>query len=292
MLEHPNLNSKSTPNDKVHRIREELTIPAEVYKSQVSSAFSRHAQTYDNHAGIQSYAANYAANMIANLKKRAAIPEGEVLEIGCGTGLFSSHLAKLFPERKIICSDISQTMLDACRVRLQSRTTLDEHVDFLALDAEDLDAENKFAVIASSFTIQWFFQPLHGLQRMLDALKPGGLLIFSVPGNDSCPEWKAAADALNLPFTRNPMPAMEQLQKLASANGLEFTIQSHFVQESYADAIAMMRSLKELGAGTQRNNLKLSCMQLRSLLRELDKLGNPLQVSYEIITGYYRRPYL
>ena len=268
-----------------------MTSPVELYKSRVSKAFSKHAATYDNHAGIQAYAANHAAAMIAGLQKKTAIPEGEVLEIGCGTGLFSSHLAKLFPERKIICSDISPAMLDACRVRLKAQTRLDERLEFLALDAEDLEEESRFAVIASSFTIQWFFQPLDGLQRMLTALKPGGLLIFSVPGHESCPEWKSAADRLNLPFTRNPMPAMEQLQKLASANGLEFAIQSHFVQESHSDAIAMMRSLKELGAGTQRNNLKLSCMQLRRLLRELDGTVSPLQVSYEIITGYYRRPY-
>lgn len=273
-----------------------MTSPVELYKAQVARAFSKHAPTYDKHAGIQSYAANYAASMISSLKKKAAIPEGDVLEIGCGTGLFSNHLVKLFPDRKVICSDISAAMLDACRVRLKSNKTdelpAEKQVEFLALDAEDLEETNRFAVIASSFTIQWFFQPLDGLQRMLDALKPGGLLIFSVPGHESCPEWKAAADRLNLPFTRNPMPAMEQLQKLASANGLEFAIQSHFVQEAYPDAIAMMRSLKELGAGTQRNNLKLSCMQLRRLLRELDDNGSPLQVSYEIITGYYRRSYV
>jgi len=266
-----------------------MTNKLDIYKTRVQQAFSKQAASYDKHAGLQAYAAGHSAELLSSLMLRSAVPDGAVLEIGCGTGLFSSKLLKLFPDRPIVCSDISDDMLDACRLRLASQAAYDDRVRFLNLDAEYLDEENKYAVIASSFALQWFFEPMEGLLRLCAALKPGGLLLFSLPGADSCPEWKAATDFLQIPFTRNPLPSTTELQKLAIRSGMEFRFNDHMVEETFVDARAMLRSLKELGANTQRHNLQLSCMQLRRLLAELDRQGKPLRTNYQVIAGYFRR---
>lgn len=257
------------------------------YKTKVQQAFSRHAQSYDHHAGLQAHAATQSAELLQNLKSKAAIPDGEILEIGCGTGLFSSKLVQLFPKRKIICSDLSPEMLKLCSMRLAAQEN--EQLEFQTIDAEELPEDPQYAIIASSFAIQWFYQPIEGLAKLFKALKPGGIVLFSVPGNQSCPEWKKAAAALNIPFTRNPLPSLKELQDLAIRSCMEFRLSDHQIEETHPDAISMLRSLKELGAGTQRNNLHMNCIELRRLLRELDRAAKPLQSSYQIISGYFRK---
>lgn len=264
--------------------------PSDTYKSRVRQAFSRHAGTYDLHAGIQVHAAEHSAQLLSMLKMKSAIPDGDILEVGCGTGLFSHKLLSQFHDRQITFSDISSEMLEACKLRLRSHAGIAKNdVEFRTLDAEELEGAERYAVIASSFAIQWFFNPIDGITRLVRALKPGGVLLFSVPGDDSCPEWRAAAHKLQVPFTRNPMPHKDDLQKLAARNTMEFRLQDHIVEETFADSASMMRSMKELGAGTQRNNLQLSCMQLRRLLKELDRNGNPLRASYQVIAGHFRK---
>ena len=241
---------------------------------------------------MQAHAADEVSELLSTIKSRLAIPEGDILEIGCGTGLFSSKLVDLLPGRKIICSDLSPGMLNACQLRLTLQNNSIEPVEFQILDAEYLPERTKYALIASSFALQWFFEPMEGLMRSFAALKPGGIVLFSLPGKGSFPEWKKAAELLNIPFTGNPLPGMDELQKLAVRCGMEFRIRDHFVQETYSDALTMLRSLKELGAGTQRHNMALSSLQLRKLMSELDSRGKPLISSYQVITGYCRRAYL
>ncbi len=265
--------------------------PTESYKKRVKEAFSKKADAYDSHAGLQAYAAELCADMLAKLEGTSALAEGDLLEIGCGTGLFTGKLIKLFPERKIICSDISKEMIAACKLRIENSSCKQaiDNMEFRLIDAEEIQDKSKYGLIVSNFAIQWFFQPLEGLTRLLEALKPGGILLFSVPGDESCPEWKQAANRLGLPFTRNPLPSLIQLQSLALRQGHEFRLQHRLVEETHADALSMLRALKELGAGTQRNNLKLSLLELRRLIDELDRKSKPLKLSYQVITAYFRR---
>ncbi len=268
-----------------------MTSSATSYKSKVQQAFSRQAASYDLHAKFQAQVAEQSAELVASLQSRIAIADGEVLEIGCGTGLFSQKLIKLFPGREITLSDISAEMLNTCKMRLTNQNNSSAQIKFLQMDAEEIAEEPKYAVIASSFAIQWFFEPIAGIARLMSALSPGGLFIFSVPGDESCIEWREACRRANVPFTRNPMPSMEQLKQFASRMGLEFRLREKILAETHKDAASMMRSMKEIGANTQKNDLQLSHKQLRAVLHELDAQGKPLRASYQVIEGYFRKPY-
>ena len=263
--------------------------PVDTYKSRVRAAFSRHAGTYDANAGLQAHAADYSAELLGTLKEKSAIPGGKILEIGCGTGLFTNKLLKLFPEHELTCCDLSSEMLSACKLRLGQKVLESGRISFEALDAEELKCEASYSLIASSFSLQWFFHPMEGINKLLNALVPGGVMFFSVPGDESCKQWKAACERLDIPFTRNPLPKLADLQGIAVRKRMEFRLYDHFVEETHPDAVSMLRALKELGAGTQRNNIELSCLELRSLLRELDSESKPLSTSYQVIAGYFRK---
>lgn len=72
-----------------------------------------------------------------------------VLDIGGGTGLFSSFLLKIYPKAKITLIDLSEKMLEVAQKRFQ------EHRNFtyLAADYTTCTFDEKFDVILSSLSI-------------------------------------------------------------------------------------------------------------------------------------------
>jgi SAM-dependent methyltransferase len=106
--------------------------------------------------------------------ENAAIGHGSrVLEIGCGTGLFTERFAESGAE--IIAVDLSSDLLDIARHR-----GLPARVHFLEKNFEDCAVDGPFdAVIGSSI--------LHHLdldrtwKKILTLLKPGGRMSFAEP---------------------------------------------------------------------------------------------------------------
>src|SRR5438477_241485 len=44
---------------------------------------------------------------------------GSIIEVGCGTGLFTEHIAQLLPDATITATDAFPAMLEQARARLQ-----------------------------------------------------------------------------------------------------------------------------------------------------------------------------
>lgn len=262
------------------------------YKERVAKSFSNKAACYDKQASVQKQAAAHCLSLLAQLIKDEALLEGPALEIGCGTGLLSRGLPELLSNREITISDISAAMLEKCQSNLEESQEKQNNnkLDFRVLDAETLSPEQgRFSLIVSSFAIQWFWDPLNGIKRLLDLLLPGGILLFSLPGAQSCPSWQKAAESARLPYTRNPLPELESIKAVLEGSSSEFELNSCFIQESFDSAAAMLHSLKELGANTQKNNQKLSLPQMRRLLNELDG-QKPLKESFQVITAIAKSP--
>ena len=75
------------------------------YDDSLIDSFSKHAKTYDRYAQLQRSMAERLASLLPD-----SLPSN-VLEIGCGTGLFSRHLLTQ-PIKKLILNDISPGMLE------------------------------------------------------------------------------------------------------------------------------------------------------------------------------------
>ena len=82
--------------------------------SAINKNFSSGAAKYDNVAYIQPLVAARLAAKIDGGPRR-------ILEIGCGTGALSLHLAKIFPDAELILTDISLPMLEICKAKLNGR---------------------------------------------------------------------------------------------------------------------------------------------------------------------------
>jgi len=112
------------------------------------------------------------ANMIA--VSASLLPDKYVLEIGCGTGIFTEIFAET--GAKIVAVDISKDLLD----KAQAKGLSAEQVKFLESRFENCDLIGPFdAVIGSSVLHHLEITP--ALTTIYKLLKPNGILSFAEP---------------------------------------------------------------------------------------------------------------
>jgi SAM-dependent methyltransferase len=119
-------------------------------------------------------AGNLRARRRADLIVRGALmtPGQRVLEIGCGTGMFTEMFATCGAD--IIAVDISEDLLARARERCIPNT------QFLARRFEDCEVEGPFdAVIGSS--VLHHLDVKDAVAKIFGLLKPGGRLSFAEP---------------------------------------------------------------------------------------------------------------
>jgi 2-polyprenyl-3-methyl-5-hydroxy-6-metoxy-1,4-benzoquinol methylase len=101
-------------------------------------------------------------------------PQSRVLEVGCGTGLFTEMLAQTGAE--IIAVDISPELLELAR----RRGLPDQRVQFLAKRFEDCDIYGPFHAVAGSSVLH-HLEVEPSLRKIFNLLEPGGMLSFAEP---------------------------------------------------------------------------------------------------------------
>jgi malonyl-CoA O-methyltransferase len=256
------------------------TVPPEtvytnaIYKAQLASEFGGAAARYERYAIVQ----RQCAAELVSLLQETTLPEGTILELGCGTGFVTRELIEAFPDRPLEITDLSTEMVSYCR------ETAPEHpsISFQQRDAEQLTTETLYGAIASGFVVQWFDDVAQSLERLGRSLVPGGVLVASFPTSHSFPEWKQTCEQVDLPFTGNPMPDVDFLCQRLSRYGLECRYHAQWMTTTYDRAIDFFKGLKLIGAGLKRSP-PLTSQQLRQLVQVWDTASSgKIQVSYHI----------
>ncbi|NJN88800.1 MAG: methyltransferase, partial [Leptolyngbyaceae cyanobacterium SL_7_1] len=247
------------------------------YKYQVAQNFGNAAPAYNRWASIQQ---ECAETLISILRHQSKIPDGEILEIGCGTGFITQKLIEQFPDRHLEITDISPEMLEFCQRNLLIASQ-PRSLSFNQLDGETVNTEAVYAAIVGGFVIQWFEQPLESLQRLVAALQPGGVLLVSFPSDRSFPEWKQACQQTSIPFTANPLPNPGYLSEQLTDSSVKCTWYEKEFCLVYRDAIEFFKSFKLIGASLNRYSQMLTARQMRQLIHHWNLSSpNEIQVHY------------
>ncbi len=114
---------------------------------------------------------NYPNAALDYLKNCLGDAQGlNLLDVGCGTGIFTRQLATMFMDSKIQGCDINADMISRAREILSPKT------DFKVSIAEQLPFPDlEFHLITVAQAVQWFDRPLFYVEAMR-LLKPGGIL--------------------------------------------------------------------------------------------------------------------
>lgn len=137
------------------------------------------ADGYEQAARIQRIAAMELARRISCQHGREA--PVRILEIGCGTGLLTRELRRLFPHAHITATDIAPRMLE----RLAAQMPGDKRLSLHVMDGETPDLPGPFDLICSSLAMQWFHNRRAALLSLATLLLPGDRWLW--------PRWRPEA---------------------------------------------------------------------------------------------------
>jgi ubiquinone/menaquinone biosynthesis C-methylase UbiE len=114
--------------------------------------------------------------------KHTGVVRGKaVLDLGCGTGLYSIRLAEAGAD--VTAVDVSSKMLEIARRKAQDRG---QYIWFDQADMSKLPYENRtFDMVVSITALEFADDPLIALMEMARVLKLGGKLVLGVLNSDS-----------------------------------------------------------------------------------------------------------
>lgn len=145
-------------------------------KQRIRARFSKAAPSYHSAAIAQH---KIAKKMISLMQDIIQIKPHKVLEIGCGTGLFTRLILQHFKPEQMVLNDISPAM----RTEVMDILTA-PHI-FICADAESYTFPNDITLITSCSTVQWFSNLPAFFQNCAAALPDSGILAFTTFGEDN-----------------------------------------------------------------------------------------------------------
>lgn len=159
-------------------------------KRLIARRFGLRAADYDNVTPVQSLMRQALMQRVANRQESMI---RRILELGCGTGQLTRELAAKYPEARITAYDIAPEMISHARDR-------QNEVDFVVCDAE-VELEKlerlgeRFDLVISNATVQWFEDPVASMCRCRGLLNKGGILAWTTFGDQNFSELRASLEA-------------------------------------------------------------------------------------------------
>lgn len=147
-----------------------------------------------------------------------------VLDLGCGDGALTSHIADLVPQGEVTGIDCSSGMITAARPKAR------KNLRFLLADIMEIDFFGQFDIVFSNATLHWVKNHDVVLRKATRALCAGGLLRFNFAGEGNCSNFfLVAREAISLaefaPYFEGflwpwYMPSVDEYAGLVRAGGI------------------------------------------------------------------------
>lgn len=200
---------------------------------RVGRRFSRALRTYDCEAHVQQEVCSRMASWLVPYIRETGITRA--LEIGCGTGSFTSYLQALFPNAEWTLNDLSEACTREASLRYCKSASV------LVGDAETVLWTGRYQLIASASTVQWFSNPGLWVKKMSRLQCEGDLLCFTtyMPGT-LCETRQITGKGLEY-------PSMEQWHEWLSAFYDTIFARSETLCLRFDSPLAVLRHLKDTG---------------------------------------------
>lgn len=207
-------------------------------------AFSRSAPAYEARGSVQRRVRERVLAMLAEAAPRA----DRVLDVGAGTGALLAHLAADRPALRATAVDLAPGMCATARAAVPRSAVA-------AADAEALPFRaGAFDLVVSTSALQWLPGLGPAVAEAHRVLAPGGIFCVALFGADTLRElrraWREAAGPDGAART-HALPTRADVEEALAAAGLRArTILEEDLVEWHADARAVLRALKEVGASS------------------------------------------
>ncbi|NVN02409.1 MULTISPECIES: dethiobiotin synthase [Asaia] len=243
-------------------------------RSTIASRFDS-ADFYEEAARVQAIAASALADRLAALYADRPAPK-RILELGCGTGILTRALRRLFPKGQLTAIDLSPRMVERTRQAVPDAVVR-------VMDAETPTLDGSFDLICSSFCMQWFTDRKAAFRRLARLLTPGGRIEVTTLAQGSFAQWRASCEALGLPCGFPDYPALPLLQtEWPYALRGQWTVTP--LRDPVGSARHFLRDLKAIGATTPRTgSTPLPARDLRRVMQHFDRTADSMD--YQVAFG-------
>ena len=245
--------------------------------------FRRASATFDGADAVHSEA---RARMLARLPLFKLNPSC-VLDLGAATGKASVDLAGMYPDARILATDLCRQMIERAAARCEQL----RRVVAINGDAEKLPfADASIDLIFANLLLPWC-DPREVFAETARVLRDGGLLLFTTVGPDTLQEIRLAWSEVDDGVHVHGFADMHDLGDLASRAGLgEPVMDVDRLQVTYTDFTTLVTDLRACGATnvahgrntglTGRSRWQAFCDRLES-----QRTADRLSVSVELIFG-------
>jgi SAM-dependent methyltransferase len=207
--------------------------------------------------------------MVRWLVQRYAPTAGRVLEIGCGTGFVLSALRQALPAATITGSELHSRGLAAAHRRHG------EAIELIQMDARHCHLAETVDLVGAFDVLEHIPQDGDVLSEICRILKPGGILIATVPQHPWM--WSTADDLAR----HQRRYRLGELARKARSAGLQPLYQSSFVTLAFPLMVAMrllarLRPTKQSLAAISETHLNVN-PAANSVLRGLGRVEQALR---------------
>lgn len=247
-------------------------------KKTIQHRFSRAAATYDDHADVQKEVARDLAAQLGDIRPRT------VLEIGCGSGNYTGLLAERFPDSDILAIDFAPGMIEAAGSRFCDA----KRIKFLCCDGEEflVSCDQKFDLITSNATLQWFDDPFTAFAGIVSALNETGMMLCSLFGPETLGELarglsEVCGQGVHLPPHR--FPSLADLRSTLDGLLPGVLCTEQLVQRQYSSLRELLLHIRKTGTSGWRsgNRPLLTKGRMRELEQWFISEYGGFQVTYQ-----------
>ncbi|MEH6625861.1 MAG: malonyl-ACP O-methyltransferase BioC [Motiliproteus sp.] len=259
--------------------------PVILDKRSIATSFSRAASRYDSMAMIQ----RQVGSKLLHLSRQRL--QGQVLDLGCGTGFFSSELLQLSNVEAVLAVDLAEGMLSYGR---HNRAHPD--IDWICADAESLPfADGSVDAVFSNFSIQWCENLTALFAEVNRVLKPGGMLVFTTLGPDTLKELRYAWAQVDDYVHVNKFQPWSCLQRSLAMGFQSIYVEDELIELEYQRLNQLTGELKGIGAHNLNQGRitglagRQRIQAFRQAYESLRKENGLLPATYQLFYGIYQK---
>ncbi len=260
-----------------------------IHKRLARRAFEKAADTYDEAAVLQ----NEIGDRLMERLDYIRLQPRRILDLGAGTGMFTSALMKRYRKADVVALDIAKPMLHCVR----QRAGWLRKPGCVCGDTETLPfADDSFDFIFSNLMLQWCTDLEATFIELRRVLSPGGLLMFTTFGPDTLMELRASWEAVDGYTHVNSFIDLHDVgDSLLHTKWAEPVMDSERITVTYRELRGLMQDLKQIGAHNVTSGRPRGLTGKRHL-QQLVEAYEPfredgvLPASYEVVYGHAWSP--
>ena len=264
-------------------LHEDSSLQHELRKQVVQAKFSRAADSYDSYAKVQADVARRLTAMLPAAEEKSGCKT--ILEIGCGTGNFTTMLADRLPGAKIVALDFSPEMIAKARQKMKTAA-----IEFVCVEGEQFleeAAAGSFDLLASNGALQWFSNIDRTLADIARILSAHGTFLCAIFGPESLRELRQGLEsiqAVSESLAAQKFPRRERLQSALDLYFSKGTVTEELIEKEYRSAHDLLLHIKKTGTSGWQPNMQqpLTPASVSRLDAWFEKNYGSCKVTYQV----------